>query len=410
MRKLIVFISMGFLAACGTQPGQEQQANEQWDPEFKAVQSPAENNSFYPRLTLSENKQALHISWYTAGETDTTRLYTSTLESGTWSAPDLVAEGNNWFVNWADFPNLVVFGNGSKAVNYLQKSGDDLFSYDVHLMLQANAGSGWDTHLVPHNDETQTEHGFVSMAPMAGNTMGMIWLDGRNYQEADHSDHDSHGAGDMSLRFARVDENASLAEEQELDSRTCDCCQTAIATIPSGLIAVYRDRSEQEVRDIAYSRYENGRWTAPETLYADNWQIKGCPVNGPAIAAADQAVAVAWFTGAEGTNKVQLIRSEDGGRNWAEPIIIDDQRPIGRVDISLLPDRSTMVSWLDKEGTLKVKRIREDGTIAGSASVVKLEGSRSSGFPQIECTHDTLYLAWTEVGEQKQVKLVKAAL
>lgn len=410
MKKWIAFISMGFLAACSNRTNQEQQANEQWNPIFETIQSPAQNNSFYPRLTLSKNEQALHISWYTRGETDTTKLYTSAWEEGSWSTPQLVASGNNWFVNWADFPNLLVFGNGSKAVNYLQKSGDDLFSYDVHLRLQSSTGNHWGTDLVPHNDGTPTEHGFVSMAPMPGNTMGMIWLDGRNYQESAHTDHDNHGGGDMSLRFARVDENASLTEEQEMDNRTCDCCQTAIAAIPSGLLAVYRDRSEDEIRDIAFSRYRDGQWTSPQTLYADNWQIKGCPVNGPAIAAAGNIVAVAWFTGAAGTNKVQLIRSEDEGKNWADPIIIDDQKPIGRVDISLLPDKSAIVSWLDKEGMLKVKRIREDGTIAGTASVEKLEGGRSSGFPQIECTRDTLYLAWTVVGEHKQVKLAKAAL
>lgn len=411
MKKLIAIVSLSFLAACSNRPGQEKrQLNDDWIPVFEAIQSPAEANSFYPRLALSEDKEALHISWYSKTAPDTTGLYTAVREENQWSAPELVAEGSDWFINWADFPNLLAFGNGSKAISYLKKSGDDLFAYDVHLKLYSTANGNWTTDLVPHNDGTETEHGFVSMAPIGENTMGMIWLDGRNYEEADHSDHDSHGGGDMSLRFARISENGTIEEEQELDARTCDCCQTAMAATPSGLIAVYRDRSAEEVRDISYTRYEGGRWTSPHTLFADDWQIKGCPVNGPAVAAEGNEVAVAWFTAANATNKVQLIRSEDEGRSWAEPIVIDDQKPIGRVDVSLLPDRSAMVSWLDAEGALKVKRIRQDGTTAGAATVVKLEGSRSSGFPQMECSKDTLYLAWTDNGEQKQVKLAKAAL
>lgn len=411
MKKIIAIISLGLLAACSNRPGQERQQQKQhWNPVFETIQSPAAVNSFFPRLALSENNKTLHISWYSKAGTDTTRLYTAAREADKWSAIDLVAEGNDWFINWADFPNLLTFGNDSKAISYLQKSGDDLFAYDVHLKLSTTSGSDWATDLVPHNDGTQTEHGFVSMAPMGGNTLGMIWLDGRNYEEQGHSDHDSHGAGDMSLRFARISEMATIEEEQELDARTCDCCQTALAATPSGLVAVYRDRSAEEVRDIAYTRYDKGEWTSPQILFADDWQIKGCPVNGPAIAAKGDEVAVAWFTAANAINKVQLIRSEDEGRSWAEPIIIDDQKPIGRVDVSLLPDRSAMVSWLDAEGALKVKRIRQDGTTAGAATVVKLEGSRSSGFPQMECSKDTLYLAWTENKEQKQVRMAKAAL
>lgn len=412
MKKVIVLISLGFLTACGDRPGQEQQqANGQWNPAFETIQSPAKENSFYPRLTLSADQQVLHISWYTKGESDSTELYTASWQADGWSTPGLVAAGDNWFINWADFHNLLVFGDGYKAVSYLHKSGDDLFSYDVHLKLKAKESEGWTKALTPHSDGTLTEHGFVSMAPMSDHTMGLLWLDGRNYdEESDHTDHDSHGSGEMSIRFARIDANAQILEEQELDSRTCDCCQTAITATSSNLIAVYRDRSADEVRDIAYTRYEKGSWSTPKTLFADDWEIKGCPVNGPSIAALNNEVAVAWFTGAKGTNKVQLIRSQDEGKNWTAPVVIDDQKPIGRVDVSMLPDKSALVSWLDAEGALKVKRIREDGSMAGSATVAKLEGGRSSGFPQMECSHDTLYLAWTDIGEQKQLKLAKAAL
>lgn len=412
MKKVIVLVSLGFLTACGNRPVQEQQqAEETWNPQFETIQSPAKANSFYPRLTLSADKQELHMSWYTRGESDSTELYTAAWEAGDWSSASLVAAGDNWFVNWADFPNLLVFGDGHKAVSYLQKSGDDLFSYDVHLKLKPEGSEGWTTPVVPHSDGTKTEHGFVSLVSTNDDAIGLLWLDGRDYETgADHSGHDSHGSGDMSIRFARIDANARILEEHELDDRTCDCCQTAITATPSGLIAVYRDRSADEVRDIAYTRYEKGNWTTPKTLFADNWQIKGCPVNGPAIAAMGNEVAVAWFTGAKDSNKVQLIRSRDEGKSWAPPVVIDEQKPIGRVDVSLLPDRSALVSWLDAEGSLKVKRIREDGSTAGSATVAKLEGSRSSGFPQMECSHDTLYLAWTDIGEQKQLKLAKAAL
>jgi hypothetical protein len=402
---------MMLLASCNSNQEKEQSQShkENKDLVFEVMEIPAGVGSFYPRLASSNNNGALLISWYSKGEEDTTRLYTASYDASAWSEPELVAKGDNWFVNWADFPNLSQFGEKSKAISYLQKSGDDLYAYDVHLKLYEPSSGNWEQSLVPHSDATQTEHGFVSMAPMQDNTLGLIWLDGRKYESADHS-HEDHGAGEMTLRFAQIGEDAAVLEEQELDGRTCDCCQTAMAASSSGVIAVYRDRSEQDVRDISYVRYEDGRWTSPQRLHADEWTIRGCPVNGPAIAAEKEEVVVAWYTAAEKISKVQLIRSGDEGKTWAEPIVIDDQNPIGRVGVCLLPDKSAMVSWMAEGGNLNVKRVNAAGEILGGTTVAKVQGSRSSGFPQIEYNNQTIYLAWTDIGEQKEVKMAKAAL
>ena len=49
-----------------------------------------------------------------------------------------------------------------------------------------------------------------------------------------------------------------------------------------GPVAVYRDRSPEEIRDISVVRLVDGVWTEPAPVHADNWMIEGCPVNGPA--------------------------------------------------------------------------------------------------------------------------------
>ena len=46
------------------------------------------------------------------------------------------------------------------------------------------------------------------------------------------------------------------------------------------VLAIYRDRTETERRDIA-SRRLQGNWTVSQPVGVDGWQINGCPVNGP---------------------------------------------------------------------------------------------------------------------------------
>ena len=88
--------------------------------------------------------------------------------------------GDNWFVNWADFPSLATLPDGTLLAHWLRKSGPGTFTYDVQLAVSRDAGATWSEPLVPHRDGTESEHGFVSMAPEAGDRMCVAWLDGRS--------------------------------------------------------------------------------------------------------------------------------------------------------------------------------------------------------------------------------------
>lgn len=85
----------------------------------------------------------------------------------------------------------------------------------------------------------------------------------------------------MTLRYAAIDADGKLSDEAQLDERVSECCQTSAALTDQAPIAVYRDRSQSEVRDIYFVRQINGSWGSPQSVHADNWEINGCPVNGP---------------------------------------------------------------------------------------------------------------------------------
>lgn len=400
------------MAACnGTAPEEKTIELEEWNPVFESVAVPSDTGSFYPRLREAQGGEELLMSWYTKGDGQSTKLFSATYSSE-WSEPQLVAQGENWFVNWADFPNISSYKGEGKAISYLQKNGDGLYSYEIKVKFFDPATGKWlEEALVPHQDNTQTEHGFVSMAPMKNEGLGLLWLDGRKYAEGAQGGHDSHGGmGEMTLRFAEISKKGEVSSRTRLDARTCDCCQTGMAATENGLLAVYRDRSQEEIRDIAFVRYQDGAWSEPKILHPDGWEIKGCPVNGPAIDASGKEVAVAWFTAAGNQNKVKLIRSADEGKTWQKPVTVDGERPVGRVDVRLLPDNSALVSWLAAENQLMVQRINPEGEEVGTAIAATVEGGRSLGFPQLAYKDGAIYLAWTDTNNPKQLKLLSAKL
>ena len=59
-----------------------------------------------------------------------------------------------------------------------------------------------------------------------------------------------------------------------------------------GPIAVYRNRTDDEIRDIYVSRYEMGAWTVGKPVHNDGWHVEACPVNGPVVSAHGKDVTV----------------------------------------------------------------------------------------------------------------------
>ena len=229
------------------------------------------------------------------------------------------------------------------------------------------------------------------------------WLDGRNTAMEGMEHHEGH-QGEMTLRAAILDSEGKKIKEWELDKRVCDCCQTSAAITDNGPVVIYRDRSDEEIRDMSIVRLVDGQWTEPESIHLDNWKIEGCPVNGPRISSLGNNLAIVWFSMPEGKAQVNVVFSSDGGATLDKAIRIGEGNTIGRVDIEMLDDKSAMVSWM--EGTvIKAVKVNADGTKGTPILIASSSDSRASGFPQMTKSKDRLIFAWTDSKD----KIIKTA-
>ena len=362
--------------------------------------SPAGERSATPYLFTDKNN-ITYLSW--TEKTDSINLFKyAKLGSGVWSSPSLITTGNTWFVNWADYPMIVTDGGDNLIVHLLNKSGESTYAYDVTMAISNNGGQSWNPPFVLHDDGKQAEHGFVSLVPF-GENIFVAWLDGRNTVTEgteNRQGHEGHGKGAMSLRAAVMDYMGNKIDEWELDNKTCDCCQTSAAITSNGPVVVYRDRSDEEIRDMSIVRLVNGTWTEPKTIFPDNWKIAGCPVNGPRADAIGNNLTLAWFGMVEEQSQVKIIFSQDGGGTFDEPIRIDEGNAIGRVDVVMLDADNAMVSWM--EGTdIKAVKVNRNGTKESPIVIATSSESRSSGFPQMTKSGNELIFAWTDDMEKK---------
>jgi hypothetical protein len=368
------------------------------DP-LERLSTPAGEESLTPFLASSSS--GLHLSWLEK-TAEGHRLRYARWDGARFTEPATVRASDKFFANWADFSSVLPFGEGRLAAHWLEKAASGTYEYDVFVSISEDGGKTWRPGAKPHRDGTLSEHGFVSLA-REGEGFRVVWLDGRNFQK-DATD------SEMALMQTRFD-GTSFAEETPLDSRVCDCCQTAMAPIEGGFFVAFRDRSPEEIRDISYVRFVSGRWSEPKTLSDDGWHLTGCPVNGPQVAADGNRLALAWFTASKDEPRVQVVFSEDGGETFGAPIRADAGQALGRVDVELLGD-GAVVTWLARAtlgGEVLARRISPTGSSSEVVTVARTGADRAGGFPRIASFQGTIYVAWTEAESRQGPSRIQLA-
>ncbi|MEX0661815.1 MAG: sialidase family protein [Balneolaceae bacterium] len=395
---LIALISTFLLISC---------SEDLQQPTFQFISSDtAEVGSRYPNLYV-DNTGMVTMSWILRIDEELFALQYANYDDGQWTEPTTIHVGTDFFVNWADFPSAVSRDGELVAAHRLKKIDGGTYAYNVNVLFPEEESRRWTEPITPHNDETATEHGFVSMEPLSDDKVLAIWLDGRH---TEHRAHDEYGdpSQSMTLRSAEVSSDGTMSRSVEIDDMVCDCCQTDLIRTDDGAIAVYRGRTEDEIRDIRFSRYdlETGSWSEPTVIYNDNWQIGACPVNGPRIETNGEVVAVSWFTQADDKSSVKVSISEDGGVTFGEPTVISNERVVGRTDVLVRDNGDVYVSWMESRngvGDIMLQRIGEESS-AMPLRIGITSSSRRSGMPRMAKTDDAILFSWTQTEPNMRIR------
>ena len=393
-----VSVSLGLRPSEGTRPAPA--------TVLDSIANPAGPGSAEPSLAAAPDGR-VYMTWLEPADSGHA-LKIAFLEGMKWSEPQTIRKARDFFVNWADFPSIEVLANGRLAVHWLQRNGTGTYAYGVRIAQSRDGGKTWSAAVTPHRDSSQTEHGFVAMW-RESDQLGAAWLDGRKFSKDGH-----HASNEMMLVSTTMNAKGVLGPEIRLDERTCDCCQNTAAMTANGPIIAYRDRSPDEIRDIYVTRRVGGRWTPGVPVYSDNWKIAACPVNGPAIAASGNRVAIAWFSAARDAAQVKVAFSNDAGAKFDAPVRVDGGNPGGRVDIALLGDGSALATWIERTGgdtaEVRMRRVSEGGKLGAGRTIAVSSAARASGFPRMVLSGSDVVIAWTVPGRPSRIRVARGAV
>jgi hypothetical protein len=330
------------------------------------------------------------LSWLEKSSGDSLSLKYAIRRGDKWSEPRTIVANRQFFRQPAESPSVIAFPGGSLLAEWVEVPPAGGEAENLYVSASSD-GIKWTAPVMAHKDRSPVQHALASMVASGDKEASVVWLEALKGEDAPSA-----------LKRTVVDSDGKVAKEETLDSDVCTCCPTSIAKTSKGLIVAYRDHTPQDIRDIGVVRFEGGHWLPSRILNPDKWQINACPVNGAAVAARDNRVAIAWYTEAQDMPRTQLALSSDAGATFSKPIRISTGNSFGHTSVALDDQGGALVSWLEEgkgdDGVrLLVRRVTAAG-VPGPVTQVA-QGSRSSvGYPRLLQMGKEAWIAWGNSG------------
>ena len=348
-----------------------------------SIPNPAVAGSIQPNWAVAADGSAL-LSWVEPTKGGGYTLRYAVRRGAAWSEARTVASGRPFWRHPAEVPGMVSLSDGTLLAHWVEK-GKESSDEETIYVSSSKDGLHWTTPLIAHHDRSPVQHGLVSIAASGPKEASLFWLQALQGED-----------GPVSLMRTVVGADGKEIKEEQLDNDTCSCCPTSVVNTAKGLLVAYRDHTPKDIRDIAVLRLESGNWSASKILYPDKWEINACPVNAASAAAKDNRVAVAWYTEADDSPRVQVVFSPDAGATFSKPTKVNTGDTLGYASTALNNDGGAFVSWIEEgpSSASAMVRLVSPAGVAGPALKVA-QGSRSSlGYPKIVRAGSETWIAW----------------
>jgi hypothetical protein len=307
-----------------------------------------------------------------------------------------IAANRHFFHHPAEMPEVLALPGGHWFAHWVESPGGDSDAEYVYVSSSTD-GAHWTMPLQAHHDHSAVQHGLASMIANPDGGGSIFWLEALKGED-----------NPVSLKRTIVDATGKEVREEVIQGDVCGCCPTAVAKTSKGLLLAFRAHSIENIRDIAVTRLENGKWSAPKLVNADGWEIEACPTNAAAVQAKDDHVAVAWFTGAQDKPRELMAFSNDAGSSFTKPVTLSIGHAFGYTAMALDEDGGAIISWLEQspEGAkVLVRRVTAAGA-AGPVVEVAKGGKMALGYPKLFHNGSETFIAW---GTTKHIETASLA-
>jgi hypothetical protein len=345
--------------------------------------NPAGPGSSQVTWTVTQDGKPL-LSWVEPAKDGSFALRYATWTGAAWSEPRTIAAHRKFFHHPAEVPGVVALSGGTLIAHWIEQTSESSEAEFVYVSASRD-GVTWSTPVMASHDKSQAQHGLASIVASGDREASLIWLQALKGDD-----------GPASLMRSVISASGTELKEETLDPDVCDCCPTSVVKTARGLLVAYRSRTKDNIRDIAVTRFEGGRWTSPKVVYPDKWKLDACPVNAASTSAKGDKVALTWYTASGDKPRIEYALSADAGATFTKALVISTGEAYGYASTAIDDAGGAYVSWLERgdgKARLLARRISETGTPGPVLQVA--EGIRKDlGYPRILRAGNDVWIAW----------------
>lgn len=318
------------------------------------------------------------------------------------------------------------------VVTWGAKSG----TTDIRVSTSTDGGRSFGASLALNTSGVSGDRGWHATTVDRSGTVHAMWLDHRALAARPRTDHARHGDGTDMARFSNLYYSAirpplapaaavaqgSGSAERALTESVCYCCKTALATGPDGAIyAAWRHVYPGNIRDIAFtvSRDAGKTFSSPTRVSLDNWQLAGCPDDGPAMAVgSDGTVHLVWPTvvredidGTQRTRGAVFYASTRDGRQFSSRIEVPTLGSLKPSHPQIASDEAGgfVVGWDEVRDAVRrayVRTLRFNSARHPQFGDAIALDEQGSAYPVVASTTRGVFVAWTQgVGQASEIRV-----
>ena len=117
-----------------------------------------------------------------------------------------------------------------------------------------------------------------------------------------------------------------------------------------------------------------------------------------------------WYTEIDGESKIKVAFTNDITKGFDDPILINTSDPLGRVDIEMINENTSIISfmdYIDDKAFIKLQRVDRFNGVNKSIIIDEISNTRSSGFPKINIINkNKTLISWTNSGNKNHIKTI----
>ena len=104
-------------------------------------------------------------------------------------------------MNWADFPEIAVFDDGTLIISWLKENAALYQVFDINLALSDDDEQNWGDAITHHTNRSARQHGFMTLSATGPDAIIAVLLDAHGY---DSQNEDGTFGNAMQLRSTTI--------------------------------------------------------------------------------------------------------------------------------------------------------------------------------------------------------------